>query len=81
MKDEPIARKVCRCSICGAPADRYHYGLQCRSIPGHMADLFVGIFVDETDPPDIEWADEHDPREAERRYGEFLKAQQPDEEV
>ena len=41
-----------RCGICQAPADRKPYGFQCRAVPGHVADLNVGIWSDLTHPDD-----------------------------
>ena len=48
---EPIVKNACRCRICQAPADRYHWGFQCQANPNHMGDLVVGIFTDMTYEP------------------------------
>lgn len=42
----PIIRNARQCELCGAPADRHHYGFQCTRHPGHQADLTTGIFDD-----------------------------------
>lgn len=48
MNDEPIIKNACRCDLCGASADRHHYGFQCTENPSHVADLNVGIWTDLT---------------------------------
>jgi len=43
-------KQDCLCGICQAPADKKDYGFQCRKVPGHIADLVVGIWSDEKVP-------------------------------
>lgn len=51
LEPTPIAVNACSCDICGEPADRYHYGFQCRANRNHVGDLNVGLFDDLSKTP------------------------------
>lgn len=46
MSESNVVKNACRCTLCGAPADRYPSFFQCQNEPGHVADLNTGIFTD-----------------------------------
>lgn len=56
-KNGMLCKRACQCTLCGSPADRYHWGFQCQKHQGHMADGFVGIFSDLTHPRQDEVVD------------------------
>ena len=44
--DGVIVKNVRECSICGSPADRYKFHIECQENKNHNADLMTGIFTD-----------------------------------
>jgi hypothetical protein len=50
--DAPIVENAVPCGLCQSGADRFKYMFICRSNPGHIGDLNVGIFSDLTFPHD-----------------------------
>ena len=44
--DDQVVKNAIRCSICNSLADKMHGYYQCQQNPGHLGDLFVGIFSD-----------------------------------
>lgn len=47
--DETV-KNACRCTICGASADRLSHVYQCQRNPNHFADLNTGLFDDHAYP-------------------------------
>lgn len=45
-----VVENFCRCTLCGASADKYNSSIQCQSRPGHISDCYTGIFSDLTHP-------------------------------
>jgi len=43
--DEPLARNVFRCTICGGIVDRYEHCFRCQDC-GALGDLVTGIMTD-----------------------------------
>lgn len=45
-----ITPNAVQCGICGSGADRRVNRFECRANPGHIGDLYCGIFTDRTYP-------------------------------